>query len=139
MKQHAVFGARLFIDKKSDFDEAAAEVALNHHEWWNGKGYPGKIDLSSTENALSSAGQKGKPPGRKRQEIPLFGRIVAIADVYDALASKRAYKEAWDETDIIKTMEQGAGQQFDPDLIKVFLSSLDVMRSIQQRYPDQGE
>lgn len=139
MKQHAVFGARLFIDRKSDFDEAAAEVALNHHEWWNGKGYPGKIDLSSTENALSSAGQKGKPPGRKRQEIPLFGRIVAIADVYDALASKRSYKEAWDESDIVKTMEQGAGQQFDPDLIKVFLSSLDVMRSIQQRYPDQED
>ena len=139
MKQHAVFGARLFVDKKSDFDEAAAEVALNHHEWWNGKGYPGKIDLSSPENALSSVGQKGKPPGRKRKEIPLFGRIVAIADVYDALASKRAYKEAWDETDILETLEQGAGQQFDPDLIKVFLSSLDVIRSIQQRYPDQEE
>lgn len=137
MKQHAVFGARLFIDKKSDFDEAAAEVALNHHEWWNGKGYPGKIDLSSTASALSSDGPKGRPPGRKREEIPLFGRIVAIADVYDALASKRSYKEAWDEADILETMEQGAGQQFDPDLVRVFVSSLDVMRSIQQRYPDQ--
>jgi response regulator RpfG family c-di-GMP phosphodiesterase len=72
-------------------------------------------------------------------EIPLFGRIVAIADVYDALASKRAYKEAWDEADILETMEKGAGQQFDPELIQVFLSSIDVMRSIQQRYPDSEE
>jgi response regulator RpfG family c-di-GMP phosphodiesterase len=72
-------------------------------------------------------------------EIPLFGRIVAIADVYDALASKRAYKEAWDEADILETMENGAGQQFDPELIQVFLSSIDVMRSIQQRYPDSEE
>ena len=137
MKQHTVFGARLFIDKKSDFDEAAAEVALSHHEWWNGKGYPGQIDLSSTENALDLFGRDVKPPGRKREEIPLFARIVAIADVYDALASKRPYKEAWDEADIVKTMKQGAGQQFDPELTAIFLSSLEVMQAIQQRYPDQ--
>jgi HD-GYP domain-containing protein (c-di-GMP phosphodiesterase class II) len=139
MKQHTVFGARLFIDKKSDFDEAAGEVALNHHEWWNGKGYPGKIDLSTTELALGFFGKNVKPSGRKGEEIPLFGRIVAIADVYDALASKRSYKEAWDETDILNTMEQGAGQQFDPELIEIFFSSLDVLRSIQQRYPDKEE
>jgi HD-GYP domain-containing protein (c-di-GMP phosphodiesterase class II) len=83
--------------------------------------------------------QQLEPLGRKGDEIPLFGRIVAIADVYDALASKRAYKEAWDEADIIKAMEQNAGQQFDPALIEVFFSSLDVLRSIQQRYPDKGE
>jgi len=64
---------------------------------------------------------------------------VAIADVYDALASKRAYKDAWDESDILKAMEDGAGKQFDPELIRVFLSSVDVMRSIQQRYPDKEE
>ena len=137
MKRHTVFGARLFIDKKSDFVEAAAEVALSHHEWWNGKGYPGQIDLSSTERALSFFGQDVKPPGKKREEIPLFGRIVAIADVYDALASKRAYKEAWEEADIVKALKQGAGQQFDPELTAIFLSSLEVMQSIQQRYPDQ--
>jgi len=139
MKQHTFFGARLFIDKKSDFDEAAAEVALSHHEWWNGNGYPGHVDLTATGPGLSFSVQQLQPRGRKGDEIPLFGRIVAIADVYDALASKRAYKEAWDEADILKTMEQSAGQQFDPALIEVFFSSLDVMRSIQQRYPDKEE
>lgn len=139
IKQHTFFGARLFIDKKSDFDKAAAQVALNHHEWWNGDGYPGHVDLAATGPGLSFSIQLLKPRGKKADEIPLFGRIVAIADVYDALASKRAYKEAWDEPDILKTMEQSAGQQFDPKLIEVFFSSLDVMRSVQQRYPDQEE
>jgi response regulator RpfG family c-di-GMP phosphodiesterase len=139
MKQHTFFGARLFIDKKSDFDEAAAQVAMSHHEWWNGKGYPGHVDLAATGPGLSFSVQEIKPRGKRGEEIPLFGRIVAIADVYDALASKRAYKEAWDEADILETMEKGAGQQFDPELIQVFLSSIDVMRSIQQRYPDRKE
>jgi response regulator RpfG family c-di-GMP phosphodiesterase len=139
MKQHTFFGARLFIDKKSDFDKAAAEVALNHHEWWNGDGYPGRVDLAATGPGLSFSIQKLQPRGKKGDEIPLFGRIVAIADVYDALASKRAYKEPWDEPDILKTMEQSKGQQFDPELIEIFLSSVDAMRSVQQRYPDQEE
>lgn len=139
MKQHTFFGARLFIDKKSDFDEAAAQVAMSHHEWWNGNGYPGHVDLAATGPGLSFSVEEIKPRGKMGDEIPLFGRIVAIADVYDALASKRAYKEAWDEADILETMEKGAGQQFDPELIQVFLSSIDVMRSIQQRYPDIEE
>ena len=139
MKQHTFFGARLFSDKKSDFDEAAAQVAMTHHEWWNGEGYPGHVDLAATGPGLSFSVQQLKPRGRRGDEIPLFGRIVAIADVYDALASKRVYKDAWDESDILKTMEDGAGKQFDPELIRVFLSSIDVMRSIQQRYPDKEE
>jgi response regulator RpfG family c-di-GMP phosphodiesterase len=139
MKQHTFFGARLFSDKKSDFDEAAAQVAMTHHEWWNGKGYPGHVDLAATGPGLSFSVKQIKPRGKRGDEIPLFGRIVAIADVYDALASKRAYKDAWDEADILQTMEDGAGKQFDPELIQVFLSSIDVMRSIQQRYPDREE
>jgi response regulator RpfG family c-di-GMP phosphodiesterase len=139
MKQHTFFGARLFIDKKSDFDEAAAQVAMTHHEWWNGDGYPGHVDLAATGPGLSFSIQQIKPRGRRGDEIPLFGRIVAIADVYDALSSKRAYKEAWDEADILQTMEDGAGKQFDPELIRVFMSSINVIRSIQQRYPDKEE
>ena len=139
MKQHTFFGARLFIDKKSDLDEAAAQVAMTHHEWWNGKGYPGHVDLTASGPGLSFSVQQIKPRGKRGDEIPLFGRIVAIADVYDALSSKRAYKEAWDEADILQTMENGAGKQFDPELIRVFLSSLEVIRSVQQRYPDNEE
>jgi HD-GYP domain-containing protein (c-di-GMP phosphodiesterase class II) len=139
MKGHTIYGARLFADKKSDFDEAAAEVALNHHEWWNGNGYPGQIDLSSTDLGPAALVQGAKPPGKKGKEIPLFGRIVAVADVYDALASRRSYKEPWDEADILKTMEQGSGVQFDPKLVEVFFASLDVLRSIQDRYPDKED
>jgi HD-GYP domain-containing protein (c-di-GMP phosphodiesterase class II) len=139
MKQHTIYGARLFADIRSDFDEAAAEVALNHHEWWNGRGYPGRIDLSTTVAGLNNLAGDVKPAGKEREEIPLFGRIVAIADVYDALASKRSYKEAWDEADILKTMEEAGGTQFDPELIRVFFSSFDVIRSIRERYPDDEE
>ena len=139
MKQHTFFGAGLFIDKKSDFDEAAAQVAMTHHEWWNGQGYPGHVDLATTGSGFSFSVQRIKPRGKRGDEIPLFGRIVAIADVYDALSSKRAYKDPWDEADILQAMEEGAGKQFDPELIRVFLSSIDVMRSIQQRYPDREE
>ncbi|UCG14515.1 MAG: HD domain-containing protein [Deltaproteobacteria bacterium] len=139
MKQHTVFGARLFADKKSDFDEAAAEVALNHHEWWNGQGYPGRVDVDANGSPQTFPARGGKTPGKVSEEIPLFGRIVAIADVYDALSSKRVYKESWDEADILKAMERGAGEQFDPRLIEFFFSSLDVIRSIQHRYPDQDE
>jgi HD-GYP domain-containing protein (c-di-GMP phosphodiesterase class II) len=139
MKQHTLFGAKLFGDKKSELDEAAAEVALNHHEWWNGEGYPGHVDLTDTGPAMGFSNKQTKSRGKKNNEIPLFGRIVAIADVYDALASKRAYKEAWDEPDILKTMDESGGKQFDPELIDIFVSSIDVMRSIQQRYPDQEE
>jgi HD-GYP domain-containing protein (c-di-GMP phosphodiesterase class II) len=137
MKQHTLFGARLFGDKKSDFDDAAAEVALNHHEWWDGSGYPGHVDLPSWAPEKGSSGNDGKTPGKRAAEIPLFGRIVAIADVYDALASRRVYKEPWDHARILETMERAAGKQFDPSLIEVFFSSVDVIHSIQKRYPDQ--
>ena len=95
--------------------------------------------MAATGPGLSFSIQKLQPSGKKGDEIPLFGRIVAIADVYDALASKRAYKEPWDEPDILKAMEQSGGQQFDPELIEIFFSSVDAMRSIQQRYPDREE
>jgi response regulator RpfG family c-di-GMP phosphodiesterase len=139
MKQHTFFGDRVGMDKKKDMEEDAAVVAMNHHEWWNGNGYPGHVDLAATGPGLSFSVQQLKPRGKKGDEIPLFGRIVAIADVYDALASRRVYKEAWEEADILETMEQSSGKQFDPELIEVFLSSIDVLRTIQQRYPDQEE
>jgi response regulator RpfG family c-di-GMP phosphodiesterase len=97
------------------------------------------VDLAAAGPGLSFSVQQIQPRGKRGDEIPLFGRIVAIADVYDALASKRAYKDAWDEVEILQTMKDGAGEQFDPELIQVFLSSIDVIRSIQQRYPDREE
>ncbi|MBW2193505.1 MAG: HD domain-containing protein, partial [Deltaproteobacteria bacterium] len=137
MKQHAFLGARLFLDAQSDFDEAACHVALNHHERWDGKGYPGHIDLVTGNPLEGFTLPDGNPRGKKEDEIPVFGRIVALADVYDALSSARVYKEAWSEKDVLSTIEKEAGNQFDPELVEIFFASLNVLRSIQERYKDE--
>ena len=136
MKQHTFLGARLFLNSQSDFDEAAFDVALNHHERWDGCGYPGHIDVETGKPLTGFISPKGKPMGKKGNEIPIFGRIVALADVYDALSSKRVYKEAWDEHDVLKTIEKEAGAQFDPGLVEIFFSRLNILRSIRNRYKD---
>ena len=137
MKQHTVLGARLFLDRRSDFDEAAGLVALNHHERWDGKGYPGHVDINNGRPLDGFALPNGGARGKEGHEIPLFGRIVAIADVYDALSSKRSYKEIWEESKILSVIEEEAGAHFDPQLVEVFLSRFDVIRSIQARYQDK--
>ena len=138
MKQHTFLGARLFLNAQSDFDEAAFDVALNHHERWDGRGYPGHIDVATGKALTGFISPEGKSMGKKGNEIPIFGRIVALADVYDALSSKRVYKEAWDESDVLTTIEKEAGAQFDPELIEIFFSRLNVLRSIQNRYADES-
>lgn len=139
MKQHTVLGAALFKDKQSEFDDAAIEVALTHHERWDGRGYPGYVDILTGKPLPGHETPEGRPRGRKEEEIPLFGRIVAIADVYDALCSRRVYKPAWKEEDALRIMEEEVGKQFDPSLMEIFFSSLDVIRAIRERYPDQEE
>ncbi|MFC1828151.1 HD domain-containing phosphohydrolase [Thermodesulfobacteriota bacterium] len=136
MKQHAFLGARLFLDTQSDFDEAAHRVALNHHERWDGKGYPGHIDLVTGNPLEDFMLPDGTAKGKREAEIPIFGRIVALADVYDALSSARVYKEAWNEEDVLSTIEKESGHQFDPEVVEIFFSSLNVLRSIQERYKD---
>jgi HD-GYP domain-containing protein (c-di-GMP phosphodiesterase class II) len=138
MKCHTYLGARLFGDIRSDFDEVAAEVALNHHEKWDGTGYPGHL-IPVTDNTLYGLkGAHGWPSPKKGEEIPLFGRIVAVADVYDALCSRRAYKEPWDEDRTLEEMRRSAGSHFDPEIIDAFFSCLDVLKSISKRYPDEN-
>lgn len=136
MKQHTVLGARLFIDQQSDFDYTAHIVALNHHERWDGQGYPGHVDVESGLPIPGFTLPNGAARGKKEEEIPLFGRIVSLCDVYDALCSKRVYKEAWDESETLKALEQGSGTQFDPRLVEIFFSRLDVIHSIRDRYRD---
>jgi response regulator RpfG family c-di-GMP phosphodiesterase len=138
MKQHTVLGARLFSDRQSDFDEAAAQVALNHHERWDGNGYPGHVDVQTGKAKKGHVQSDGRPMGKKGEQIPLYGRIVALADVYDALSSARVYKDAWNESKVLETIESEAGRHFDPELVEIFFSSLDFLRAIQRRYQDTG-
>lgn len=128
MKHHTWLGARLFSDTFSEFDQAAAAVALTHHERWDGAGYPGRVD-PATGNTLSERGLRG-------EEIPVFGRIVAIADVYDALSCRRSYKESWDESRVLETLQKESGSHFDPEMITAFLASFETIKSIAARYPD---
>ncbi|MGD9489921.1 MAG: GAF and HD-GYP domain-containing protein [Calditrichaceae bacterium] len=139
MKQHTILGARLFKDARSEFDEISAEVALNHHERWDGLGYPGFVDVTTGEPLAGYGDGNGNARGKRADEIPLFGRIVALADVYDALSSKRVYKEAWNEEQVLEVLKAESGKQFDPELVEVFFEILDVIHSIQQRYPDHAE
>jgi HD-GYP domain-containing protein (c-di-GMP phosphodiesterase class II) len=137
IKPHTYIGAWLFHDIGSDFEEAAAEVALNHHERWDGTGYPGHIDPMTMEHLTGFEGNGGRPLPKQGEEIPLFGRIVAVADVYDALGSRRSYKEPWEEERILREMERLSGTHFDPEVVTAFFSCLDILKSIAERYPDR--
>ncbi len=136
MKSHTYLGARLFKDINSDFDEVAQQVALTHHEKWDGTGYPGYIDLLTEDCLPGFENCNGHPRPKCGEEIPLFGRIVAVADVYDALCSRRSYKEPWDEDRILEEMRTCSGSHFDPSVIEAFFGCLDVIKSIANRYPD---
>ena len=139
MKMHTIQGARLFQNRQSDFDEAAGVVALTHHERWDGKGYPGYIDFHTGRPIKGFMLPNGRARGKKGTEIPLFGRIVALADVFDALSSKRSYKEAWDEHTILGQIEQSSGTHFDPELVEIFFSRYEIIRAILNRYQDKED
>ena len=139
MKQHTFLGAQLFLNQRTDFDAAAFLVTLSHHERWDGQGYPGHIDYMTGEPLQGHQDVNGRAIGKKYEEIPLFGRIVAIADVFDALSSGRAYKEAWQEERVIETMHKERGGHFDPEMLDIFISVLDVIRNVAHLYPDKIE
>ena len=135
MKSHTHVGACLFKDVRSGFEELAAEVALNHHEKWDGTGYPGHIDPITGKPLPGFEGNNGHPRPKRGNEIPIFGRIVAVADVYDALCSPRSYKESWSESRILEEMRSLSGTHFDPEVIDAFFSCLDGIRFVAKRYP----
>ncbi len=136
MKSHTWQGARLFAERESNFDDVSAEVALNHHENWDGSGYPGYIDPHTGEPLEKN--RAGSAAGKKGDEIPLYGRIVSIADVYDALSSRRVYKKAWEEEDVLKEMKNMSGTKFDPDLMDVFFEVLPNIKAVNSKYKDKG-
>ncbi len=134
MKGHTCIGAQLFEPPESFLDEMSRDVALHHHDRWDGgeTGYPGRIDLS--EFSI----EEGLPPGARisGNEIPLCARIVAVADVFDALSHRRCYKEAWSMDDAFNEIQVNAGTQFDPEVVLAFMQVRDRVCSIQVEYPD---
>jgi PAS domain S-box-containing protein len=106
VKHHAVAGASILASSSSAVLRMAEEIARGHHEWWNGSGYPS---------------------GLVRDEIPLHARIVAIADVFDALTHVRPYKGAWPVEQAVEEIQQLSGRQFDPQVVGAFLQ-LDSLR-----------
>ena len=139
MKKHTYLGAQLFSHQRSDFDKAAYLVTLNHHEKWDGTGYPGHIDCFSANPLPGFSTENGKAIGKKGEEIPLFARIVAVADVYDALCSERSYKEAWNEKEALEELNGERGKHFDPEILDTFFYIIDTIRNITTQYPDAQE
>ncbi len=115
MKTHAEIGHEMFKSSKREVLQAASLIALTHHEKWDGSGYP---------------------RGLCRDAIPFFGRIVAIADVYDALGCDRVYKKAWEQERIISFFKEQRGSHFDPALTDLFLSAMDEVVEIKEMYAD---
>jgi HD-GYP domain-containing protein (c-di-GMP phosphodiesterase class II) len=136
MKQHTYMGARLFAEQYSEFDDASSVVALNHHEKWDGTGYPGHINPFDAKVLPGYENSDGSPRPKKGEEIPVFGRLVALADVYDALSSKRAYKERWEEAQVLEELKVSSGTHFDPEMVETFFACIDTIRNIAERYPD---
>ena len=115
MKTHAQLGYDILRNSKREILQAAGIVSYTHHEKWDGSGYP---------------------RGLKGDDIHIFGRITAIADVFDALGSERVYKKAWPLEKILELFNEEKGKHFDPNLIDVFMNNLDDFLEIKEKYKD---
>lgn len=116
MKQHAQIGADIIGEHPSGLLRMAREIALNHHEKWDGSGYPRGIGGA---------------------EIPVEARIIAIADVFDALTSERPYKKAWPVEQAVQLLRTEAGRHFDPELVELFLGQLPAILEIKERWAER--
>ncbi len=129
MKWHTVFGARLFVNNTSNLDQMSCEIALNHHEKWGGGGYPGRLNSVHSEKIRMGMPKKG-------DEIPFAARITTLADVYDALSSRRSYKEPWPDEKILGAIEEDTGTHFDPDVVESFFQIYDVIKAIRDKFSE---
>ena len=135
VRQHVLIGARLFAEHPNEYDEAARDVVLNHHERWDGGGYPGHVDPMTGARISDPVTGHTRAGGKQGEEIPLFARIVALADVFDALSSERCYKAAWPERRVLDTIRSESGRHFDPELVEIFFERLDEVREIRTSNP----
>ncbi len=117
MKLHTVFGGKILAGSKSELIQLGEEVALTHHEKWDGTGYP---------------------RGLKDDDIPLSGQIVAIADVFDALTSRRPFKEAFPIDRSFAIIREGRGKHFAPDLVDAFFAIENQIVDIKSSYREEG-
>jgi len=115
MRRHAQMGEDFLGNHPSVLVQMAASIASNHHERWDGTGYPN---------------------GLQGESIPIEGRITAICDVFDALTSKRPYKDPWSVQNAVDYLVAQAGHCFDPSLVAHFVTQLDAVEDILARYPD---
>ena len=115
MRKHPEFGAAIIGKHSSELMQMSREIALSHHEKWNGSGYP---------------------YGLKGEEIPLSGRIVAIADVFDALTTERPYKKAWTVEDAVKFIDEKSGSHFDPNLVPLFHVVMSEILDIKEQHAE---
>ncbi len=120
IERHAAMGARLFANVGWEVDAMAREIALNHHQKWDGTGYTGDPAY----------------PILSGDDIPLAARITTLADVYDALLSRRCYKGAFAKEKALSIVLEGKGRHFDPEVLDSFLDIVDVIDAIRIRYPD---
>jgi len=115
MKEHVIKGWEILNGIDNSIIKMAAKLALDHHEMWDGSGYPN---------------------GKKQQEISIEGRITALADVFDALSSKRVYKDAWPLDEVKESINALSGNHLDPHLVTLFVDNYELFTKIKQSYPD---
>jgi len=117
MKSHSTIGAKILSKSKSNLIREGQIIAISHHEKWDGSGYP---------------------QGLKGEAIHLTGRIAALADVFDALTTKRPYKKAWPENQALEEIKAGSGSHFEPRLVEVFITILPDLLKIKDRFPEDA-
>jgi putative two-component system response regulator len=110
MERHTVVGHKIFAHFESELSRIAASIALTHHERFDGSGYP---------------------QGLEGEEIPIEGRITAVADVFDALLTDRSYRSAFSVEDAVAVMRDGTGTQFDPEIVNALLDNLEAALAIR--------
>lgn len=115
MQKHAQFGLDILQRSSRPLMKLGAVIAISHHERWDGTGYPN---------------------GLKGDAIPISGRITALIDVFDALGSRRSYKEAWSDASVTELILQERGKQFDPALVDLLMANLETFHALRAQYPD---
>jgi PAS domain S-box-containing protein len=113
MKNHTVYGWEIFNKSQHDLLKAAARISYEHHEKWDGTGYP---------------------RGLKGEDIHIFGRITAVADVFDALSHDRVYKKAWSVEETLEFIQKESGKAFDPKIVELLLENIEQILEIKKTY-----